>query len=105
MSSRTPPEPDDLYFVQCRVTGSVKVGRSRNVQARIAQLQTGCPQPLRVILLGVGMGHRERGIHRLLRRYRTSGEWFTEDSLGHVPDDVWANCLPWYLEDPDWWKK
>ena len=98
-------EGQHLYVLQSRVTGAVKVGRSGDVDARLAEVQTGCPHPLRVILRAEGMGHREESVHEAMRRYHTSGEWFSEDGLGHVPDDVWSHREPWYVEDPDWWKR
>ena len=99
---------EHLYVFQMAVTGDVKVGRSSNIPQRMAQVQTGCPHKLRVILKGEGLGHQEREIHRRLRRYRcrmSKGEWFSEDCLGELPVEIY-NLIPLeVLEDPDWWRR
>lgn len=97
----------DLYIIQMAVTGDVKVGRSSDVQRRMAEIQTGCPHPLRLLLHGPGLGHIEQNLHRKLRQYRTrrrKGEWFREDCLGELPVPIYELIPPDVLEDPDWWK-
>jgi len=100
--------PDDLYLIQMAVTGDFKVGRSNNVKRRIRELQTGCPHPLRILLVAKGLGHQERMVHRELRTYRCrvmKGEWFREEGMGYIPVHIW-NLVPMeILEDPDWWKR
>lgn len=98
----------DLYIIQSQVTGAVKVGRSDDAEQRLLQLQTGSPYTLRIILLAENKGWFEKITHSCLRKYQTrnkGGEWFQEESLGSIPDHIWEKALPWYLEDPDWWKK
>jgi len=99
----------NLYIIQSRTTGSVKVGRSDDPERRLLQLQTGCPYTLRIILTVDDGGHLERQIHDRMRNYRTrnthGGEWFSEAGLGEVPGSVWEHARHWYLEDPDWWKR
>ena len=98
----------DLYIIQSRVTGAVKVGRSDNPERRLSQLQTGCPHSLKIILIVENGGTLEKHVHDLLIKYKTrnhGGEWFSEESLGSVPDPIWEKALPWYMEDPDWWKR
>ena len=58
----------------------IKVGKSHNVSARLAQLQTGNPRPL--MLIGTLEGNRESEVHALLesRCRRMAGEWFEDCS-------------------------
>ena len=95
----------DLYVIQMSRTGDVKVGRSKNVSRRIKQLQTGSPHRLRLILHAEGEGHREKEVHRRMSRGRTrfDGEWFEEDTLAELPDDLYEQLL--HMEDQDWWKE
>lgn len=98
---------DSLYIIQMGVTGAFKVGRSKDVERRKRQLQTGCPYPLRVILAAEGLAHREKGIHRTLASFRTrygKGEWFREEGIGSIPVDIWGLVSEKVLEDPDWWR-
>lgn len=58
----------------------IKIGFTKgDIAARMAQLQTGCPMPLR--LLGTGPGGRfiEKRIHSILSSYRAHGEWFRDE--------------------------
>lgn len=68
-------EVTNVYIVSC--PGFVKIGVADDVDARIAQLQTGNLHPLtvRAILEGVPRS-TERRLHRALRRWRVHGEWF-----------------------------
>ena len=96
-----------LYIIQSASTGAIKIGRSDNPEYRLGQLQTGSPYRLRLILEALGKGSQEKRVHRVMDRHRTrylSGEWFSEDGMGDIPDDIWEHALSWYLEDPDWWK-
>jgi len=98
----------DLYIIQSRVTGAVKVGRSDDPERRLSQLQTGSAHTLKIILTLTDGGSLERSVHGCLRKYKTrnmSGEWFHEEALGSVPDPIWEKAHPWYMEDPDWWKR
>jgi hypothetical protein len=98
---------EHLYVIQMAVTGAFKVGRTSNVDRRLRELQTGAPHRLRLLLLARDQGHRERAIHERLSRYRCrigSGEWFHEDGIGELPDNIYE-CIPVEtLEDVDWWQ-
>jgi hypothetical protein len=98
-----------LYIIQSRTTGAVKVGRSDDPDRRLRQLQTGCPHTLKVILVMPNGGVREVSVHHAMRAHRTrhstGGEWFAESGLGDVPIIVWEHALPWYMADPDWWRR
>ena len=92
-----------LYIAQMSHTGAVKIGRSRDPEARLRQLQTSCPYPLKLVLVLRDQGHLEKKLHRRLRRGRTKGgeEWFEYECLGELPDDIYWAIVN--LTD-DWWK-
>jgi hypothetical protein len=60
------------YFI--RHTDYVKIGKTRNVPRRLTQFQEATPIKLEMLL--VVAGDREKEFHRLLRLHRFSGEWF-----------------------------
>lgn len=66
--------------------GQIKIGWSRRVSMRLAQLQTGSPIPIK--LLGTVAGGRalERRLHERFAHLRTAGEWFQDDPelLDHI---------------------
>ncbi len=97
-----------LYVIQMAVTGDFKVGRSDNVPRRLAQLQTGSPHRLKILLDAPGLGHREVFVHNTLRAFRCrrgKGEWFYETGIGSIPVDLWERVPEAIREDPDWWKR
>lgn len=63
-----------VYFADAG--GQIKIGWSKKVSARLAQLQTGSAVPIK--LLGTTPGGRavERRIHERFAHLRLSGEWF-----------------------------
>ena len=63
-----------LYFIQCG--DLVKIGKAKDVEARIKTLQTGCPLKLHLIAFFPLAGDRESAIHRRLSQLRVRGEWF-----------------------------
>jgi hypothetical protein len=63
-----------VYFVQAPC-GSIKIGRARNVEFRIRELQ--CANPQKLTLLAVALdGNREAEYHRRFAEHRMQGEWF-----------------------------
>lgn len=65
------------YAVQQEThNGPIKIGITHNIKARVAALQNGCAH--RLVVLGTWPGSREieKEIHRELKEYRMSGEWF-----------------------------
>jgi len=67
-----------IYFIQAANGGPIKIGTtSFNPFRRMAKIQSDCPWP--VTLLGAieGTLSQEKQIHRTLRYFRTSGEWFS----------------------------
>jgi hypothetical protein len=92
----------DLYVIQMGKTGAFKVGRSRCPKERLLQLQTGCPYPLRLILVLPGQGHLEPLLHRKLERGKTHGgeEWFDYDVLPELPVWIYEQID---LDVANWW--
>lgn len=76
-----------VYFVQADYLrhgrpGPVKIGRAKNVAARIYELQISCPEQL-TLLFSVDCGDQHRGasrleakLHRELADLHIRGEWF-----------------------------
>lgn len=66
-----------VYFLQDGPGGLVKIGFTKHLRARIAELQ--CGHANRLQLLGTWFGGRkeERELHRRFARHRVHGEWFT----------------------------
>jgi Rha family phage regulatory protein len=80
--------PDDVpdmhvYAIKNTVTGAIKLGISRDPQARIRQLQTGndCRLELIATRPAVNRFADERALHVKHADYRISGEWFDLPTL------------------------
>jgi hypothetical protein len=75
-----------VYFA--RAASRIKIGWSRNVGTRLAQLQTANPDP--IVLLATTPGGRalERQLHERFASDRVSGEWFdaTDELLNHIAE-------------------
>jgi hypothetical protein len=85
---------EHLYLIQSHTTGAFKVGRSSNPPRRLQDLQVGSPFKLRIILVVLDQGPRERAVHRALQGFHSQGtyegEWFIEPGLGSLPDDLYG---------------
>lgn len=84
-----------VYFIQCGAGGPIKVGTAKNVEHRLANLQSVHHETLTVITAFRGNVHQERKIHALLSEHRIRGEWFKREAVegwlrenGHWPDGV-----------------
>lgn len=77
------PHPDGwLYFIQRGDKhGPVKIGRAKDPRKRLAAMQTGSPEPLRIIAASPGAARLEKPLHHLLREHRVSGEWYTAGAV------------------------
>jgi len=64
------------YFIKSEDDTLLKIGKSRDIGARLASLQTGSPQKLVLIGMFPNNGNLEKKLHKRLRQYRTHGEWF-----------------------------
>ncbi len=77
------PGPDCksvVYFVQSD-TGPIKIGVTSALKLRLAELQTGCPYALTLLLAIPGDQKVERRLHGFFSESRTKGEWFRPDEL------------------------
>lgn len=74
--------------------GHVKIGKTRDVDKRLAALQTANPLPLRVI--GKMPGDHERRLHHHLRMQRRSGEWFEWNDYTKAEVDAFLGA-PWSI--------
>lgn len=63
-----------IYFIQCDHSGPVKIGKSTNPQNRLKSLQCACPYKLH--LIKILHGDSDIYVHKLLKDYRRTGEWF-----------------------------
>lgn len=72
-------EADSLYLIHDTVQNALKIGRSRNPQARLAQLQTANCNRLSMLYSIKGMGYLEKELHQMFGKIRLNGEWFEND--------------------------
>jgi hypothetical protein len=71
------PEPTrSIYVIGTGRDGVVKIGIARDPGARLRELQTGNPQPLRLLGLIPGDGKLERRLHEHFATRCIAGEWF-----------------------------
>ena len=83
-----------LYIIQSDKTGAIKIGRSKNPSKRLKQLQTGCPDKLKLLVIFENKGHLEKNLHRRLKSYksRRRGEWFDFDCAGDCGGSLVEDC-------------
>ena len=94
---------DYLYIIQSDFTGMIKIGRSKDPNKRLKQLQTGNPNKLRLIASFKGEGWKEKNLHERLEKFRLEGEWFNINCVGSIPEDLYEKIE--YGSFDDWWKK
>jgi hypothetical protein len=63
------------YVIEAPEVGVVKIGRTKNLAKRYAELSTSSPEILRVSRVIKGEWH-ESVLHRNLKQFRGKGEWF-----------------------------
>jgi len=77
-----------IYFIQMGPGGPIKIGQSVYPPKRLAALQTGSPQVLRILAtVRVGQNSNlENELHQKFAHLRMAGEWFSpgEDLLEHI---------------------
>lgn len=64
-----------VYFIRCE-SGPIKIGRARNAEQRLAELQTGNPNALSIVATVAGGVVAERNYHAKFAEHRLRGEWF-----------------------------
>ncbi len=67
-----------IYFIQSEATNHIKIGftESDDASVRLATLQTGNANRLRLLGTIPGTLEDEKNLHRLFAAHRVSGEWF-----------------------------
>ncbi len=77
------------YFIKDQL-GYVKIGRSKQVKARVSQLQTSNPTKLE--LIGALEGDKEEQLHLRFKASKVMNEWFilNDEILTYIRD----NCSP-----------
>ena len=65
----------EIYVI--RMERDYKIGYSVSPMERLNKLQTGSPVKLEMVYRGPGTRKDEKEIHRLLKEWRESGEWFS----------------------------
>jgi phosphoglycolate phosphatase-like HAD superfamily hydrolase len=65
-----------VYLIGSEASTLVKIGRSVDVQARLAALQTMSPVPLTLLWQTLGGAELEAALHRHFDPRRRHGEWF-----------------------------
>lgn len=84
-----PPSPAGPFVYAIRCGEHTKIGIAKNVEQRLALLQTGCPEPLKIVdvIEAKDPLRIERRLHFEFRQYRTRGEWFT------IPESILASAF------------
>jgi hypothetical protein len=65
-----------IYFVKTTDNRYIKIGYTKDPLKRIAGLQTGSAQTLRLVAVRAGDAQVEHNLHRSFSDYAASGEWF-----------------------------
>ncbi len=65
-----------VYFVRSGEAGPIKIGWAVSVRKRLALLQTGNPETLRVLAVAPGDAELEALLHLRFDALRVRGEWF-----------------------------
>jgi Meiotically Up-regulated Gene 113 (MUG113) protein len=75
-----------VYFIQPTAGGLIKIGAAGDPQARLLQLQTGCPVELALLATMPGTKKTETELHAQFADVRVRGEWFepTESLLAYI---------------------
>ena len=82
----------DIYFLS---NGrNVKIGRSKNIEERISNLQTGNDVELTLLYVIEKVSEKfEQHVHSICERYHVKGEWFDNKAIHHLLDH------PWYIKN------
>src|SRR3990167_2106817 len=93
-----------IYAIQSGEGGPIKFGIAKNPAARLAALQTGCPESLKLLVTVEMEDYCERLIHKWLRNGRIRGEWFAvnESTISILRDlEIRAALGPGDQTNPD----
>ena len=75
-----------VYFILDTASNAVKIGKANNIEQRMSDLQTGNPNPLKLIHQIECESEKqsfllEQTLHKKLEKVRLIGEWFRYDEL------------------------
>jgi len=70
---------DDLYLILDTIDNTLKIGRSKNISARLKQLQVATSHELNLLYEIKGKGFMEKELHSRFNDIRLTGEWFRND--------------------------
>lgn len=75
-----------LYFVQAGTNGPIKIGVAIDPARRVASLQIGHPEALRILKVIAGTSKHETQLHLRFWKSHLRGEWFkpTRDLLAYI---------------------
>lgn len=75
----------NVYLIQSGDNGPVKIGVANSPSQRLAQLQTGNPEKLNLIMVikGAGIDYEQR-LHERFREYHIRDEWFTPEVIDEI---------------------
>lgn len=95
-----PARPDGfVYFVQPTCGGFIKIGWSASPEARLKEMHTFSPLPLRLLHYVPGNIMLERVLHERFRNARQHGEWFEPVPALLEQIEAWKLAPP---PEPDW---
>lgn len=67
-----------IYFIQCGDDGPIKIGHTKGLAInRLNNLKVYCPYKLTLLFSMQGNTSLEKQIHKELKQYKTTGEWFS----------------------------
>lgn len=72
-------KPDNLYLIHDIDCNLLKIGRSKNPQQRLKQIQTSCGNKLKLLCIIKGFGYMEEELHTKFSNLHKNGEWFYFD--------------------------
>ena len=98
---RVPYSEQDMYLIQAKGSGSIKIGKTKHPIARLKQLQIGNAMELRLIHVFKGYGKVERPLHKELKQFKEKGEWFSYKCVGSLPIEIYEQ-IPYGALD-SWW--
>lgn len=68
--------PDSLYLIRDTIWNSLKIGRSKNPNARLKQLQIATCNKLELLHVVKNNGHLESALHEKFNDLKINSEWF-----------------------------
>jgi len=69
-----------IYFLRSQRTGLIKIGRTSYFRSRYDQLCFEHREPLEILGVVSEDDWEERGLHRVFKETRVTGEWFRDDA-------------------------